>query len=194
MKNIRFGLDIDGTVTDPAAFVPALNQAFNKQLTIEDITSYDLTGLLDISYDEFSQWMKKNEATIYEKAAMAEHAEIVIQKWATRFELYYVTARGNYLEDITKVWLEQKQLPYHHIELLGQHDKVDAVHQYHLDIFFEDKHDNAVAIAEQCSIPVILFDTPYNQEPVPEGVIRVKNWLEAEKWVNTWLEKHKGSY
>lgn len=188
---IRFGLDIDGTITDPAAFVPALNKAFNKQLKLEDISSYDLTGILGITTEEFTQWMNKNEAMIYKQAAIAESASHVIQKWGTQFELYYVTARGSYLKAVTTDWLNQYQLPFHHLELLGQHDKVEAVKKLKLDVFFEDKHDNAVAIAEQTSIPVILIDTPYNQEEDPTGVYRVNNWLEAEQWIEQWIQERK---
>ena len=32
-------------------------------------------------------------------------------------------------------------------------------------------------------IPVILFDTPYNRKPIPEGVIRVQDWQEANDWI-----------
>jgi uncharacterized HAD superfamily protein len=61
-----------------------------------------------------------------------------------------------------------------------------------VDIFLEDKHDNAVEIHEECKIPVLLFDTPYNREPIPEGVIRVYNWKEACHWVENWQrEKEK---
>ncbi|HZG73794.1 MAG TPA: hypothetical protein VEY51_19840, partial [Chondromyces sp.] len=56
------------------------------------------------------------------------------------------------------------------------------------DIFFEDKHDNAVMIHEELNIPVILFNTPYNQDPIPPGVIRVSSWSEAEKWVQHWVQ------
>ena len=46
-------------------------------------------------------------------------------------------------------------------------------------------------IHEECNIPVLLFDTPYNQDPIPKGVIRVNNWNEANKWVKNWLDKVK---
>jgi hypothetical protein len=60
-----------------------------------------------------------------------------------------------------------------------------------VEIFFEDKHDNAVMIHEECQIPVILFDTPYNQDPIPNGVIRVNNWREANKWVENWMKQEQ---
>jgi uncharacterized protein len=77
---------------------------------------------------------------------------------------------------------------YHHIELIGSHDKISTAKKHGVDIFFEDKHDNAVAISEELSIPVLLFNTPYNQKPLPGGVIRVNDWQEANSWVQTWLQ------
>jgi uncharacterized HAD superfamily protein len=64
---------------------------------------------------------------------------------------------------------------------------VAAAKKFEVDLFLEDKHDNAVAISEECKIPVILFNTPYNQDPVPKRVIRVNNWQEASAWVNQWM-------
>lgn len=192
MNNVRIGLDIDGTVTDPAVFVPALNKSFNKELTLEDLTSFDLTGVLGISREEFTQWMKDHEADIYAQADLALHAQTVIEKWQHQFELFYVTARGSYLEEITRKWFKVNQLPFHHLELLGQHNKIEAIKKHHIQLFLEDKHDNAVDIATECSIPVILIDTPYNQGDDPHGVIRVKNWLEAEQWVAQWSASIEG--
>lgn len=191
LKTIRIGLDIDGTVTDPAAFVPALNQSFQKDLTLDDLTSYDLTGVLGITRDEFTSWMKANEASIYAQVNMAEHAKHVLDKWQSRFELYYVTARGSYLDEVTRDWFKVNQVPHHHIELLGKHDKMESISEHQIDLFLEDKHDNAVDIATQCHIPVLLLNTPYNQGKDPAGVIRVDDWLSAEQWVENWVRNHK---
>jgi len=43
----------------------------------------------------------------------------------------------------------------------------------------EDRLENAVQIAEDTFIPVILFDAPYNRKAVPNNVIRVASWNEA---------------
>ena len=69
------------------------------------------------------------------------------------------------------------------IELIGSHHKIETAKKFNVDAFFEDKHDNAVDIHEELQIPVLLFDTPYNRSPIPEGVIRVTNWQEADQWI-----------
>ncbi|GAE24743.1 HAD-superfamily hydrolase-like protein [Halalkalibacter wakoensis JCM 9140] len=185
----RFGLDIDGTVTDPNTFVPYLNKHFNKSLTLDDLTEYDLTSILNISEEQFWEWMGQHEGLIYEQAELAEHAEPILHEWTKHHQLIYITARRNHLSDVTQKWFMSKAVPYDHIELVGKHDKLEAVREHQLDIFFEDKHDNAVAIAEEFNIPVILMDTPYNRLPSPTNVVRAQNWLEAKEWVDKWIKE-----
>jgi uncharacterized protein len=184
----RFGIDIDGTVTSPAALIPFLNKAFQLNLTLDDIKQYELTPLVDISKEEFSHWFKTNEPEMYEKSPLAEGVKEVLVQWALEHELYFISARGAHLFNLTKNWFTRHAIPFHHIELIGTHHKIEAVNLHQVDIFLEDKHDNAVMIAEQCNIPVLLFDTPYNQEPIPSQVIRVKDWKEAAAWVEDWCK------
>lgn len=64
----RFGIDIDGTVTSPEAMVPYLNEAFNLNITLNDIKQYDLTPLVTISEEQFAQWFYENEPVIYKES------------------------------------------------------------------------------------------------------------------------------
>ena len=81
------------------------------------------------------------------------------------------------------IGLKQQELLYDHIELIGTHNKIETARRHGVHVFFEDKHDNAVEISEELDIPVLLFNTPYNQQAAPKGVIRVNNWIEANKWI-----------
>jgi uncharacterized protein len=186
----RFGIDIDGTVTSPDSLVPYINEFFNLELTLNDITRYELTEVLNITPKEFADWFNKAEPTIYKKSPLAKGAKPVLDQWKEIHELYFISARKKDLIEVTKEWFNTQELMYHHIELIGSHNKVSTAKKYNVDIFFEDKHDNAVAIHEQLNIPVILFNTPYNQDPIPKGVIRVNNWEEANQWVSDWLKEN----
>jgi uncharacterized HAD superfamily protein len=183
----RLGIDIDGTVTCPSTFIPYLNESFRKNFTLKDITQYNLAPLYDTTEEEMDRWMEKYEAMIYECAPLAEHALEVINSWKNKYELFYISARGRHLYDLTEQWFQKNGVHYHHIELIGSHDKIEAVKTYRISAFFEDKYDNACDIAEECHIPVILFDTPYNQGPLPKQVIRVKDWLEAKQHIERLL-------
>lgn len=187
----RFGIDIDGTVTCPTSLVPFINESFNLNITLDDLTEYELTRCLDIPEGTLYQWFIDTEPKIYAQSPIANGAQKVLKKWVDEHELYFISARGNALLDVTETWFHQHNLDYHHIELIGTHDKVSTAKKHDVDLFFEDKHDNAVAISEELSIPVILFDTPYNRKPSPKDVIRVHSWQEAEQWVENVFGRKK---
>lgn len=186
MQRIRFGIDIDGTITTHETMLKMINHDFNLQLKIEDIKMYDMNPYLNEEPQIISQWFKKNVSLMYSQSPLADGAKMVMNKWTEIGDLYFISARNVKLHDITLEWFRKNELQYHTIDLIGSHNKIQKIKDYHLDIFFEDKHDNAVNIYEECQIPVILFNTPYNQGATPKGVIRVENWFEAEKWVLDW--------
>ncbi len=179
----RFGIDIDGTVTSPSSMVPFLNEAFDLNITLDDIKQYDLLPLVSISREEFAEWFASNEPTIYSNSPLAKGAKEILSNLSKQYELFFISARGNHLLDLTTSWFNEHQIDFDHVELIGSHDKIAAAKKFKVDLFFEDKHDNAVMIHEECGIPVILFNTPYNQDPIPNGVIRVNNWYEANNWI-----------
>jgi len=183
MSSYRFGIDIDGTVTCPTSLLPHINKAFSCNLVLDDIKEYDLTKAFPVSHDEFFEWFRNTEAEIYATSPIQAHAKDVLSKWKKEHELYFISARGQNVQDVTLNWFLEQELLYDHIELIGSHDKIKTAKNYNIDVFFEDKHDNAVGITEELGIPVLLFNTPYNQQSVPKGVIRVNTWLDADAWI-----------
>ncbi|MDA7026926.1 hypothetical protein PJ311_09935 [Bacillus sp. CLL-7-23] len=187
---LHLGIDIDGTITAQDTLVPYLNEAFNLSITFEDITDYDLTKLLNISEQAFWKWMDENEPRIYKEAMVAQYAKQTIDKLKNHHKLFYITARRHHLKDTTHAWFHKNKIHYDHIELVGGHDKLEAVSKHKVDVFFEDHHGNATMIAKEANIPVILFNTPYNQLPTDSNIIRVNSWLEAAEW----LRKHEKDF
>lgn len=187
----RFGIDIDGTITRPDTMVPYLNKAFNMELTYEEINTYDLNPFVDVSPSEFAAWFHDSEPMIYSESLLVDGARECLEKFEQYADLYFISARRKDLIDVTETWFSTNELRYHQIDLIGSHDKIAMAKKLKIDLFFEDKHDNAVTISEECQIPVILFNTPYNLGPVPEQVIRVNHWFEARRWVENWLKDTK---
>lgn len=176
----RFGIDIDGTVTCPTSLLPHINKAFQTNLVLDDIKEYDLTAAFPVDRQKFYTWFKEAEPAIYASSPIQQHAKQVLDEWKKYYELYFISARGDNVSDITMNWFKEQELHYDHIELIGSHNKVATAKIHQVDAFFEDKHDNAVEIAEELDIPVLLFDTPYNRLAVPKQVIRVYDWQEAD--------------
>lgn len=182
----RFGIDIDGTVTAPDTLIPHINKKYNTTIVLDDVVEYDFLSAFPYPVDrnEFARWFKENEAFMYSVSDLAKDAQKILRDWHKKYELYYISARDLDVYDITKNWFHQHNVPYDHIELIGSHDKLSAAKKHQVEVFFEDKHDNAVILAEELKIPVILFDTPYNRKPIPSNVVRVNNWVEANQWIN----------
>ncbi|WP_323704742.1 hypothetical protein [Mammaliicoccus sp. Dog046] len=175
----RLGIDIDGTVTCPKTFVPYLQRDFNQQLKYEDIVEYNLANVLDCNEEDVFNWFKTNESYIYQHSPVAKGAKEILNQLQQDYELYYISARHNYLEDITKEWFSKHDIPFDQITLTGSHDKLEVTKHQNIDIFFEDKLDNAEDINQQLNIPVFLFDTPYNQKTLNDGIHRINNWYDV---------------
>jgi hypothetical protein len=60
--------------------------------------------------------------------------------------------------------------------------KPRIVRERRLDLLIEDERALALATAE-ASAPVLLFDRPWNQGELPQGVTRVKTWDEVRRLV-----------
>ncbi|MCP1145281.1 hypothetical protein [Lysinibacillus endophyticus] len=181
----RFGIDIDGTVTTPDTLIPHINKQYNTNIVLDDVIEYDFLSAFPHPVDrkEFAKWFKENEGYMYSVSHIAKDAKKILDQWQHQYELIYISARDTSVFPITQKWFEDHQVPFHHIDLIGSHDKLEAAKKHQIEVFFEDKHDNAVMLAEELKIPVILFDTPYNRKAIPNNVVRVNNWLEANKWI-----------
>ncbi len=189
-KQLILGIDIDGTITDPGSFIPYLNKAFNKQHTYTDIVQYDLTPYYGVSGEEFDKWFMENGVLVYGESPLVADVRDILDELQHRHKLVYISARDLAHMDTTVDWFARNSVPYHHIELIGTHHKIEAAKKYNVNIFFEDKYDNACDISEALDIPVLLFDTPYNQGPLPEKSKRIFNWLEAKKFIDQYAHVH----
>jgi uncharacterized protein len=187
MKKRTLGFDIDGTITCPAAIVPFINEAFQLQLSLADLTDYDLLKVVNVPEKEFTNWYEQKEADIFTMSPLAMGAKEVLLEWGKHHELIFISARGENVLEVTKEWFINHGIGYDHLELIGSHEKVEAAKKYGVEIFFEDKYENAIEIAKKCHIPVLLFDTPYNQGSLPNEVKRVFSWKEANNWVEKWF-------
>lgn len=190
MKKPRFGIDIDGTVTCPSTLIPHINKQYNVNITLDDVCEYDFLSAFPHPVDRkvFNTWFKENEAFMYEVSEAAKDAKDILDSWQNTYELFYISARGENVTDITLNWFKTQAIPYHHIELIGSHDKLAVAKKHSVEAFFEDKHDNAVMLAEELKIPVVLFDTPYNRLAVPDNVVRVYNWQEANQFITNYFK------
>lgn len=187
----KIGIDIDGTITVGEWIIAPLNEGLNINLKYEDLTTYDCYNFIDLPKETVDNWFRDNEAFLYKNPLIREHAIETIEQWKEENEIFLISARAMTAFDITKGWLDESKVSYNKLDLIGSHDKIAACKKYGIEIFMEDRLENAIDISRECNIPVILFDTPYNRVPLPKNVIRVFDWNEARVWVENWMKTKK---
>jgi len=191
-KEFTLGIDIDGTVTDPFTFIPHMNQYFHKNFTYKQIISYDILKIYGITEKEYEEWYNLKGASIYENAPLAKDAKKILTQLQKEYRLIYITARPEEYRKPTMRWFEQNQLPFDRVVMTGNAYKCDDAINYQIDLFLEDHYDAAKAMGTKLQIPILLFNTPYNQGPLLENVIRIYSWKEAKTIIDDYAHQ-KGS-
>lgn len=182
-RTLTIGIDIDGTVTDPSSIVPLMNESFGKNLRFDECIDYNLATVYQISDQEFVDWLQKHGERLYDVAPVHGNADQILRQWHRHHQLIYISAREEKLMPVTLNWFSRYQIPFHQIELIGSHDKLAAAKKWQLDLFIEDRLENALQISEALQIPVFMFDTPYNQGELPRLVHRVRSWEEVAEQI-----------
>ncbi|USG67229.1 hypothetical protein NDK47_08050 [Brevibacillus ruminantium] len=189
-RTLIIGIDIDGTVTEPSSIVPLMNESFGKHLRYEDCFAYNLATVYNITEEAFADWLDKNGERLYDEAPVHGTADAVLRNWYHQHRLVYISAREARHRDVTLNWFSRYQIPYHELDLIGSHDKLAAARKWRVDLFLEDRLENALQLSEDLEIPILLFDTPYNQGTLPELVHRVYSWEQVDTLVKSWPIKH----
>jgi uncharacterized HAD superfamily protein len=180
-ETLTIGIDIDGTVTDPGSIVPLMNETLGKNLTYADCTDYNLAAIYNITEEQFMSWLDQYGRRLYNEAPVHGNADHILRRWhqERQHKLVYISAREDKHLDVTLEWFNRYQIPYHEIDLIGSHDKIHAAKKWQVELFLEDRLENALQLSEELNIPVFLFDTPYNQGKLPPLVHRIHSWQEV---------------
>ena len=177
MRSLNICVDIDGTLTDPYYWIEETEKYFGIKIREEDVTQYEIHKILNIPKEDYIMFYEQYGEKIHKEAKLRENVKEVMEKLNLFHNLYYVTAREQKLETITKEWIDLHQLPCDDLYLLGSHYKVPKALDLRCDIFLEDNYDNALQLSSS-GFTVLLLDTNYNRLPLPKGVKRVYDWRE----------------
>lgn len=186
MIQLKIGIDIDGTITHPSSCFNYMNKYLGTSINFEMASEYELHTYTDMDQIEFWEFMVKSghELGIYRESIPQEFVQKHLWQLREHYDLHYVTARSEIVRPVTEEWIARHELPLDSLIMTGSHDKVQVVRDLSLDLFMEDRLENALQIAEDTSIPVILFDAPYNRQVLPENIIRVSSWDEAVQTIH----------
>ncbi len=173
---MRIGIDIDGVIANTfPLLVQELNEHFNKNLTYDDIVSYDIARIYNIKKEQLSEFVQLNKHLLQDNPLPVPLAMECINNLRDRAFVALISARFEQSRDSTQNWLQRHGIHWDELILLGSHDKADTCVKLELNFFIEDNLNNALQVSS-CGIPVLLFDAPYNRAPLPDLVQRVHSW------------------
>lgn len=190
MKNARvIGIDFDDVIVSTnEAMARWHNRVYGTSYKREDILSYDLAKVWNCTREEMA-------TRIREFMHSAEHDSIAPIDFAVESlkllidrELHIITARRQEVQGVT-LMLAERHIPFllHNFNFPNSNtskvvndsfSKSAFCLELGIEVFIEDHLDYALGVAE-VGIPVLLFDTPWNQvEDLPVNVTRVFSWNE----------------
>ncbi len=182
MIKLNICIDIDGTITNPYHFIPYLNDMYNKQVTEDECITHKLEELYEVELDDLLKSFHSDFIHAYSEAVVVEGAKEIIKELYENHNLYFVTARSEILESITKTWLKDNELGDIDVHLLGSDYKVKKARELECNIFIEDNPTNAIQLAEE-GLTVLLIENNYNKDVINDNIIRVKNWNDIKEFI-----------
>lgn len=183
------GIDIDDVKAD---FAPAFFKHYNEQHG----TNYSAADLKNPDYGTLiggdRENVKKALDEFYESKAFQQmqpipEAQECIPLLAQKHTLVVISARAEKIQEYTREWIN-KNFPncfsdIHFTTAKGT-KKADLCIKLCVDVFIEDNPVYAGECAA-AGIKVLLFDKPWNQGAMPDGVRRVHRWQEVVDILNT---------
>lgn len=182
MIKLNICIDIDGTITNPYHFIPYLNDMYNKKITEDECITHRLEELYEVELDDLLKSFHSEYIHAYSEASVVENAKQVIKELYESHNLYFVTARSEILENITKTWLKDNDLGDIDVHLLGSDYKVKKARELECNIFIEDNPTNAIQLAEE-GLTVLLIENNYNKDVINDNIIRVKSWNDIKDFI-----------
>lgn len=172
-------IDIDGTITDPYFFVKYLNELTGKKIKESEYVSQNWNDVYGEEFYEIYNNFDKDYGYIYSEANLVDGAKEVIENFYNYGNnIFFVTARSEYVKDITVDWMKSKGLDDFEVIYLGCNSKkLETAKNLNANIFIEDDADNAIKLANE-GVNVVLMDANYNKGIEHKNIFRVYNWDE----------------
>ena len=178
---MKIGIDIDGVLTDLSRFYLDYGSKFvfeNTMYKIVNPNGYGIEEILNLEKGGFRDFWLKYDDYYTKKTYTREFAAEVIQKLKEDGnEIHLITARNpkkEQDESWTTDWLKENDIYYD--KLTFTNEKLEYCKENNIDLMIEDTVKNIVSISKV--IPVICFDTRYNQNCEGDNITRCYSWYD----------------
>lgn len=175
------GCDFDDVLFQAYLTLTAFhNKQFGTAIDHRAIRTWHLEPVWNCSTQEalarVAQWYDSEE----HRFTLPVHGSFeAMTRLAPNHELVIVTARPPEVREQTLAWI-QRHFPnvFTDIFFTNHEPKGSFCRRAGVSLFIEDALHHAKDVA-QSGIPVLLFDAPWNQEPLEPKITRVFSWEEV---------------
>jgi len=184
---LRIGVDVDDVLAESLpGYLEAFRRYFGRDVKIEDAAWEIFRRYPDISATQMWGFFAELEATDFlgTRPLYPEAVSAMRTLADAGHRLFVVTGRLSTHRDHTRRLMQKAGIAGLFEELVHRDGEAAAeykprvVRERRLDLLIEDELHVAVATA-LVPVPVLLFDRPWNQGELPQGVTRVTNWNDA---------------
>lgn len=186
---MRIGIDIDGVLTDYERFIADYGAKYCIEHKIPfaiEPEHYEESKVFGWTEEQTTKFW--NEYLVYYASdyPAREFASEVIQKLKEEgHEIYIVTSRNEYglpdeyvgkMKTLVEEWLKKNKIAYDRI-IYTEGSKLKYCVGNYIELMIEDCAKQIEEIGTQ--IPVLCFDSKYNQNAKGKNVTRIYSWYDV---------------
>jgi len=191
---MNIGIDIDNTITNTREQILDYVRIFDRENDLRtrvDLGFYSLEESLRWPTNLLKRFLNTYLKDIYYNVAPKPYALEVIKDLHQRHSIILITSRNQRDQTIkatTLEWLSRNQVEYDNLVMndtanMHHFSKLEACLENNIDVMVEDHHDLSLELSE--IMPVLMFDYPYNAHLTVNNIIRVRDWLEVKRVIDS---------
>ncbi|MBI3627948.1 MAG: hypothetical protein HY220_04385 [Candidatus Sungbacteria bacterium] len=187
-KQKIIGIDLDDVLLDfNGALCEFHNAIYGTSYSRKDILSYDLENTWGCSRDDaIRRILEFYNSDVHYNAQPVEGATEAVRELSKNYLLVVITSKPSYLAERTTSWLEKYYSGlfsgvYFTNQFHGdgiKRTKAGVCNELGVEIFIDDSVAHALEVADT-GRKVWLFNTPWNQDPIPSHITRVYSWTDV---------------
>lgn len=191
---MNIGIDIDDTINNLSNILVEYGEKYNEENSIQyeiQKDNYNFQKAFGWTQEQEEDFKAKYIGTCLAKATIKKGAKEYINKLKEEGNhIFIITARCpeetvKNVKEISEKWLKENGIELDKLEM-GCDPKVEKCREHKIDVFIDDNARHCTSVKETLKIPVLLFDSIYNQDE--KDLTRVYSWEEAYKQIKAYEE------
>ena len=193
-KDVNIYLDMDDVLCDTAAaYLALLAREFDMHVDFEEVFSFNLQKSFGLSDEQNNRlFTRAHEPEFVGSLKPMEGMLPVLGNWKKQgFILSILTGRHTSASEASQQWLKEHNIPYHSFTMVDKYNwsgtdrniaiSLEQMSRLSFDFGVEDSPKMADYLSCEMSMPVVLFDRPWNRNYELQATgRRCRGWLEVE--------------